>query len=89
MLARMTQREFVQWQIRNKTNPIGAWRDDLRIGTVISPIYNEMLKYLYKNPSLTKPSDWVMKFGKAKRAKPQDWRQMKEIFMALAKPQAP
>ena len=43
MLARMTQREFVQWQIRNKTNPIGAWRDDLRIGAAISPIINLML----------------------------------------------
>jgi hypothetical protein len=84
MLARMSQRELVEWQIRNKTHPLGDWREDLRFGMAVSPIINLMRQYLIKNPELTKPADWIMKFGPQKRQKPQDWRQIKQVLMGLA-----
>lgn len=88
MLERMSASEYEKWQlIYYKLAPFGDFRADLRSGMQVSPIVNMMRQYLYKDPEMSKPSDWLVDFLKRvekKIDKPQDWRHMRAVFKAIA-----
>jgi hypothetical protein len=61
--------------------PFGPEREDLRAGTIASPLLNIWLK---KGSKKTKASDWIMRFGPAEPSGPQDPEKMKAFLKAFA-----
>jgi len=78
MLDRMSSSEFSEWMAYNAIEPFGPQREDLRAGSIASPLVNLQIRSGRKK---TKPSDWLMKFGKQE---PMDPEAMKALFKALA-----
>lgn len=75
----MPASEFAEWKIiHEKFDPFGSEREDLRAGSIASPLLNIQLS---RRSRKTKPGDWILKFVPTK---PQTEEQMKAVFRALA-----
>lgn len=81
LLARMSGRELTEWMAYDRIDPFGSERDDLRAGSLASPLVN---LWLAKGETRTRPSDWIMKFDPPEPPDPQDWREMRRLLEGLA-----
>lgn len=89
MTARMSNREFITWQlIYYLIDPFGSFGEDLRMGRLAAPILNLMEVHTYKTPRTHQPSEFILNLAKpaskSKRPEGMDWRDMQAIAKGLA-----
>lgn len=78
MLASMTSREFVTWQVYADLEPFGEIRSDLRTGIECATLANI---WRSKTSKAYKPVDFMPKFGED--ATPQKtWQEIKALAIA-------
>lgn len=65
MLQEITWEDFRAWQEFDVVEPIGGQRGDWQAAGIISAIWNVVLAR-GENATLTKPSDWLLKWRPAK-----------------------
>jgi hypothetical protein len=80
----MTAYEFSEWWVyNNKFNPFGEFRDDLRSGVAASAILNELRRQHWKDPTLTKPGDFILDMTPAKPEEPMSMEAMQRTLKAF------
>ena len=83
MMHRMSSEEFTRWEILyDKVDPFGDYRGDLRIGVFASALVNILLKVHAKNPTLVKPSDFIIDL--LREPPKQSVSEMKAALKAMA-----
>ncbi len=86
----MNSAQLSEWQVYNRLDPIGEWRNDFRFADLEALIINTV-RMLYaekgKIIELVKPTDLMLEWGKEKKAEPkrQNLDAMKEMFKRIAK----
>lgn len=75
MLRELTSAQLSEWQAYDRLDPIGTWRDDLRIASLESLITN-IARSVYHDPKKGKlehvsPEDFMMKWGETEAQKPE------------------
>jgi len=76
----MSSSEFSEWMAFYSLEPFGEERDDLRAGSIASPLLNV---WIPKGKRQSKASDWIMKFGEEEKT-PQSLKQMDKMLRGLA-----
>jgi uncharacterized protein DUF4035 len=85
MLRSMTSRQFSEWMVYASLDPFDAEREDMRVGLIVSAIYNVNRDRKKRAKPFT-ITDCMPLFGDAapqKQKKVADWRFMKALGKAL------
>jgi len=92
-LDQLTSKQISEWEVYDRIDPIGTWRDDFRIAKLESLIVN-IVQQLYAKkghtPTITTPLDYMPDWsGERKEAEPkkQSVEEMKSILLGIAKSQ--
>jgi len=91
LLKQLTAEQLTEWEIYNKIDPIGKWRDELSIATVCALITNTVRQLYTKKGhkvEFTGPDDFMIKWGEVEDQKPEPKQQspeeMAQILHGLA-----
>ncbi len=91
MLDQLTSVQLSEWESYNRLDPIGTWRDDIRIAALSSLIAN-IVKTLYPEkgvePVLTNAMDFMVDWGtdENEKGKPeQSVEEQKRILLGIAR----
>lgn len=94
MLDQLTSSQLSEWEAYDRIDPVGSWRDDLRMASIESMMVN-IVRMLYtkkgRSVELTQPLDFMPKFiedeKKETTVKKQSPEEMKQFLLALARRQ--
>lgn len=77
----VSSREYAEWWANQKFDPIGAARDDYRIATLTSLVYNAVKK---PRSRATTAQDWMPQFdGETRRQSPMEMRAQLMLVMKV------
>lgn len=88
MLKELTAQQALEWQIYDKLDPVGDWREDFRMGKQASVITN-LFRAVYGDKDakveMTAPKDFMPDWGRqrVKKMKKQTVAEQKSILMNM------
>lgn len=90
----MTSEQLAEWEAYDRLDPVGKWRDELAIASLISVVVN-MAKDIYNDPKkgrpeYVSPSDFMIKWGQLEQEQePEPKRQsvedMTQVMLNIAR----
>jgi hypothetical protein len=86
-LEQLTARQIAEWEAYHELEPFGDWKHDFELSYLLSVMTNLFLgAYGKKSARLTKPEDFLIKWGDAakedmKQQTPEDMKQFMLSFM--------
>lgn len=83
--------ELLEWEAYDKLDPVGSWREDIRLAYLSSVLVNiAITTHGKKGTKLTKVEDFMLEWdeeAKELRQKGQSVEEMKAVLMSIAKEQ--
>ena len=87
-MEHLTSKQIAEWEVYDRLDPIGTWRDDFRMAYICSVISNLTISvHGKKGTKQTAPKDFMPEWGVDPKAATQEQsvEEMKAFLLGMAK----